>query len=264
MPIEPITVADRLVKAYKVADEAGLVARLKKKFSKTRIAITGASGIGKTVLFDHLVGKAPNLYYTPPLRSTSVEKANVPHKAMSLVTVPGDLLNPRSSALRDLFVGKDTVEGVIHVVCNGYIPLQYNDTTQSLSDQGVNTLQEYLEYRRRQEVEDFADVLGYIQRSVSAGQGKPKWLLIALAKCDLYANSEDARNHYIADTQSDFVKALNDFKAKVGAGFPISVQPVSTFLEDFQFGETIRPMLGERQRNKVLIEFLRVLEGYAK
>jgi hypothetical protein len=98
--------------------------------TKTCLAFTGMSGAGKTVLFDHLSGRAFEQGYQSPLRSQKMEQGDITSEAQKLKVhvVPGQDAQPRRHALDGLFDGKGRVEGVVHVVCNGFATVRSPST----------------------------------------------------------------------------------------------------------------------------------------
>src|SRR5207253_308276 len=88
---------------------------------RINLAITGMEGIGKTVLRDLLVGTALKDDYQKPTRSQKLEKGRVRLGQRILMNVvPGQEAHPRYVALDELFHSKKPIDGVIHVVANGF------------------------------------------------------------------------------------------------------------------------------------------------
>ena len=92
---------------------------------KTSIAMTGMAGVGKTVLYDYLTGKAFQKNYSLPLQSQRPEKGIVkvkqPRKRLAFNVIPGQPSPERFIAGNELFLKPKTVlNGVIHVVSNGF------------------------------------------------------------------------------------------------------------------------------------------------
>ena len=128
--IEPISHSAWLIpavkEAYKSREQIAntwerVVTQIKGK--KIEIAITGLSGAGKTVLLDHLTGQAYHRGYAPPGRSRSSETGKMPAKGfrIGLNTIPGQDSRIRQTAIAKIFEAKRPVDGVIHVVSNGYV-----------------------------------------------------------------------------------------------------------------------------------------------
>lgn len=68
---------------------------------KQRVAFTGISGAGKTVLLDHVTGKAFEEAYQPPPSSVRPEREKVRHdeRRFHHVVVPGEGLSQRVETL---------------------------------------------------------------------------------------------------------------------------------------------------------------------
>ena len=239
--------------------------RLSTLLKGSHIAVTGMSGAGKTVLFDHLTGKAPKIGYRPPDRSQRAEKGKttLTNKRIGLSVVPGQLSTPRSVELQHLFTDKPGVDGVIHVACHGYTLLR-KEEADSILQQGLGTLQQFTEYQRQQEISELEEVLRYIQRSYTKQQ-KPKWMLVAAAKYDLYSNQvQDVSQYYSNASHSDFVSLLQKYSAQVGTNnFRWEAVPVCTYLDAFAYGsEIVKPQLTEPERDYFLTGFVKKLENY--
>jgi ABC-type phosphate/phosphonate transport system ATPase subunit len=109
------------------------------------IAVTGMAGAGKTVLFDHLSGLAYKQGYTPPFTSVAVESGKLKSrkKRIGMSVIPGQSAPPRLFALNDIFLGKKPVNGVIHVVSNGFIELRSREAKETLiKTAGLATLEQ--------------------------------------------------------------------------------------------------------------------------
>ncbi|HUK91999.1 MAG TPA: hypothetical protein VLZ81_16485, partial [Blastocatellia bacterium] len=80
---------------------------------KRSIAFTGMAGVGKTVLFDHLTGKAYKQGYTPPSTSLVKEagKVSFQKKRIHITVIPGQDSMPRLEAVDEIFFGKKGVDG---------------------------------------------------------------------------------------------------------------------------------------------------------
>jgi predicted GTPase len=87
--------------------------------SKTRIAVTGMSGVGKTVLIDYILGRGGTGYRTPlTSQSAEYEVVKIEDKNLEFIIVPGQEQSPRREALAEL--DKNPPDGIIHVLANGY------------------------------------------------------------------------------------------------------------------------------------------------
>src|SRR5205085_1980084 len=176
--------------------------------SKKAIAFTGTAGAGKTVLFDHLTGLAYKPGYVPPLTSQSVEigKVAAPKKRIRVSVIPGQEAPPRVYAINNIFLGKKPVDGVIHVVSNGFIETRSQAARETLIKEGnLTTLEQYREHQLGQELIDIDSTCELIRQTIYKHH-KPTWMLIAVAKADLYYESiAQAERYYSPHGDSRFV-----------------------------------------------------------
>jgi len=235
------------------------------KGRKIEIAVTGLSGAGKTVLLDHLTGQAFHRGYKPPGRSRSLEKGKVPAKGfrIGLSTIPGQDSRPRLAALSDVFEAKHPVDGVIHVVSNGFISLREHTSQQVLiSDLKVDTIDKLRQYFLEEELSDLEETLGYVRKSLRKSH-KPTWLLVAVAKSDLfYDKIADAERYYSPTGSGPFAEKMQGFMNQVGSdNFDWEAVPVAAWLEDFGWGgETLPSQFKQEQRDHFVGQFAEVLE----
>lgn len=235
------------------------------KGRKIEIAITGLSGAGKTVLLDHLTGQAFHRGYKPPGRSRALEKGKVPAKGfrISLSTIPGQDSRPRLAALSEVFEAKYPVDGVIHVVSNGFISLREHASQQVLiSDLRVDTIEKLRQHFLEEELSDLEETLGYIRKSLRKLH-KPTWMVIAVAKSDLFYDKIDEAERYYSPTGSgSFVQKMQSFMNQVGSdNFDWEAVPVAAWLEDFHWGsEQLPSQFRPEQRDHFVGQFAEVLE----
>ncbi len=150
---------------------------------KTKIAFTGMAGTGKTVLFDYVTDKAYKRGYKPPLPSQAVESGKmvtVERKRIAISVVPGQEAKPRYVATDQLFdKKKSTVDGIVHVVSNGFIHLRNTQAEKRLIESGYETLNSYLEYQQNAEFDDLGSTCELMRKSARKF-GKPNCLNIML------------------------------------------------------------------------------------
>jgi len=232
--------------------------------SKPRnIAVTGMPGVGKTVLLDYLTGKAFHPNYTPPLRSQKLEQASVPRKGILLQVVPGQDALPRSEAFDSLFLSKTAVDGVIHVVANGFASLREPAAVATLQKR-YDDVANYREYMLSLEIEDLVETC-QVLRDSHRRHHKPAWMLVAVDKIDLYHGTiTDAQERYSPDRNRKFANRLTELTDQIGSDFfrwePV---PICGHLEEFTWaGDTLKPQLDTQRRNAYLAQFLRQLEEY--
>ena len=270
--LEPISHSSWLIpaakEAYKNREQiAGtwerIVTRIKGK--KIEIAVTGLSGAGKTVLLDHLTGEAFHRGYTPPGRSRSQEQGKMPAKGfrIGLSTIPGQGSHPRLTAISKVFEAKRPVDGVIHVVSNGFISLREKAAQQALIDDlGVSTIGKLQQHFLEVELRDLDQTLGLIRASLKKSR-KPTWMIVAVAKADLYYDKiAEAEEYYSPDGKSAFVQKMQQFLDQVGSdNFEWEVVPVATWLENFHWGsEKLASQFRTEQRDHFLGQFAETLE----
>lgn len=248
----PVTHSSWLIpaakEAYKSREQiAGawdrIVTRIKGK--KLEIAVTGLNGAGKTVLLDHLTGAAFHRGYVPPGRSRSSEKGQVRAKGfrLGLSTIPGQGSHIRLTAIAKIFESKRPVEGVIHVVSNGYISLRETAARETLlRDLGISTVEKIRQHFLQEELRDLDETLGLIRKSLKKSH-KPTWLIVAVAKSDLfYDRMADAEQYYSPSGNSAFAEKMRQFLGQVGSdNFGWEAVPVAAWLEDFQWGSETLP-----------------------
>jgi GTPase SAR1 family protein len=231
---------------------------------ESAIAVTGMAGVGKTVLFDHVSGKAFNRGYLPPLESNvpEAEKLKYNRKRFTLTVVQGQESPQRDDTLQKAFASKRQIDGVIHVVCNGFTALRDSESQAILAEGGLDTLSKFRELQLKAEIDDFHETAEEIRRSVRRHRNRP-WLVIAVDKIDLYASNEDrllAKKHY-ASEGGEFYEAVQDLRHVVGTdNLPYKVIPVCAWLEDYSYGtEVVKTQLRTDQRDAYIANFLKLL-----
>ena len=145
---------------------------------KRSLAFTGMPGVGKTVLLDHMTGKAFKPGYEPPRQSEAAERGSFAAggKRLALTVVPGQDSAPRAQALNSLFRGAAQPDGIVHVVAHGFVALRRRDAIQVLLDHGRDTLKKFLEYQRGQELDDLDETCREIRKAFQSESGRSGWL----------------------------------------------------------------------------------------
>jgi hypothetical protein len=226
--------------------------------------VTGMSGAGKTVLFDHLTGVAYHQEYKPPGRSRSLEKGQSPEKGyrIRLNTLPGQESPARLAAITKVFETKRPVDGVIHVVSNGYTGLREPAAIQALiSDAKIDTIEKLRQQYLAAELEDLEHSLRLIQTSIRKTR-KPRWMIVAVAKADLfYDKLTDAQMYYSPGGNSPFVDKIQRFMSQVGSdNFEWEAMPVATWLEDYVWENEIAvSQLKQDVRDHFVAQFAEVV-----
>jgi len=235
---------------------------------KYQLAVTGAAGAGKTVLMDYLAGDAHRADYKPPGTSQAIGHGRVPTKGkrIALSVIPGQDRRPRLEAMDEIFGSNRPVAGVIRVVSNGFITSRSSVSRQNLITRGVSTLKQYREHQRDLELEDLDQTLHEMRRSLRTHR-KPAWLIVAVAKCDLYSDDlHDAKCYYSPEGEGQFVERLQKFLEQVGSdNFRWEACPVSAWLEHFEWNqETAGARILPPQRDLLLHQFRQLLGEYCE
>ncbi len=234
---------------------------------KIRLACTGMPGVGKTVLLDHITGRASQTGYKPPGVSHAVEKRDLSleGRRVAFSIVPGQDSPQRHDALDAAFDPKALPDGVIHVVSNGYVTLR-SEEARRLEAVAWPSLDAFLAVRRQQEVADL-DLVCTRLNAVLRRNHKPSWLLVALTKVDLFQEDlAQAEAWYGPDADSPFADRLRRLQGKIGSDrFQWSVAPVCAWPEDFDFGDfTVVSGFKSPERDHYLTTFLEVLDGLSQ
>jgi len=272
--LEPISHSSWLIPAAKEAykSRAQIASNWERivtliKGKKIEIAVTGLSGAGKTVLLDYLIGEAFSRGYTPPGRSRSSETGRVPAKGfrIGLNTVPGQGSHVRLTAIAKIFETKRPVDGVIHVVSNGYITEREATTREVLAeDFHITTVDNFRQHFLSDELRDLDDTLGLIRKSLKKSR-KPTWLIVAVAKSDLfYDKIAEAERYYSPSGNSAFSEKMRNFLHQVGSdNFGWEAAPVAAWLEDFHWANEMLPtQLKTDQRDHLIGQFAEILEKH--
>ncbi len=237
--------------------------------AKSELVVTGMPGVGKTVLLDHLTGKAYKPGYAPPpKRSFDVEPNELlrSRKRVALSVIPGQDAPQRHDGLTDLFEGKRPIDGLIHVVCNGFTFLREPEARAVLvEERGLDTLERFREVQLADEIDDFHETADALRRSLRKHRNQP-WLLLVVDKLDLFSEKDErfrARKHY-GGRGGEFSKATQELLAHVGSdNLVIDVLPACAWLEDFSWGnETVSSTLKPDQRDALILHLLGVLDEY--
>jgi hypothetical protein len=224
---------------------------------KPRVLVTGNKSAGKTILADFLSGIAYKKGYAPPGVSTKVETSKVPgNPTFMLETIPGDRSIKRSSALHKLGAGKTKVDGVLHVIANGYL-LPRGELARNAALARYPTLAELVRANRMDEAEDLRATLHDL-RSYWVAKRKPFWVIIALTKADLY--DDEGRVDAVRRLQSggDLFNPLREFQDQVGAlNVDIHVAVTACWPDPFVWGKERLDSSYDRARMEHHVELIR-------
>ncbi len=186
------------------------------------VAVTGMTGVGKSQLVDRLTRHSSGDAAVE--RGSAVLERRTRHsprlQGFRFLVVPGDNAATRLGALDEVF-HDEPVDGVIHVVANGYAtPRRPAGTTGT----AAATREEQL----AAELEDWT-ITSHRIASMAVRRHKPIWLVIAVTKTDLYPDDVDEVVHYYSPGSGtpfgDKVDALRALAG--GAKLSIDVLPVS-------------------------------------
>jgi hypothetical protein len=187
------------------------------------VAVTGMTGVGKTQLADRLARRTSR-DGVAEVGSAVMERRTRRSPRLQgfrFLVVPGDNAATRLGALDEVF-HDEPVDGVIHVVANGYAtPRRTAGTTGT----ATATREEQL----AAELEDWA-ITSHRIASMAVRRDKPVWLVIAVTKTDLYADDLDEVVHYYSPgSGSPFGDKVDALRALAGgAKLSVDVLPVSS------------------------------------
>ena len=187
------------------------------------VAVTGMTGVGKSQLVDRLTRRT-SADGVAQVGSAVMERRTRRSPRLHgfrFLVVPGDNAATRLGALDEVF-HDEPVDGVIHVVANGYAtPRRAAGTT----GEGMASREEQL----AAELEDWA-ITSHRIASMAVRRHKPIWLIIAVTKTDLYPDDVDEVVHYYSPgSGSPFGDKVDALRALAGgAKLSIDVLPVSS------------------------------------
>jgi hypothetical protein len=191
------------------------------------VAVTGMTGVGKSQLADRLSRRTSG-NGVAEVGSAVMERRTRRSPRLHgfrFLVVPGDNAATRLGALDEVF-HDEPVDGVIHVVANGYAtPRRTAGTTGTASASREEQL--------AAELEDWT-ITSHRIASMAVRRDRPIWLVIAVTKADLYPDEVDEAVHYYSPGSGtpfgDKVDALRALAG--GAKLSIDVLPVSSQVGD--------------------------------
>jgi hypothetical protein len=153
--------------------------------------ITGVKSVGKTVLFDHLTGNAFSEDWSLPDASIKPDYGKL--KSDKIIGKPHGLAIPgetNSSARQSTLIQAldKKVSGFIHVVCGGLAPPRSPDARKHLEARHPE-MEDFRKEWLEREAADFEIVCHDLTRYWERHRA-PFWLLLVIAKIDLFTNDE--------------------------------------------------------------------------
>ncbi|MBU2868948.1 hypothetical protein [Pacificibacter marinus] len=235
---------------------------------KYRIGFVGPGGIGKTVLLDHMTGAAFKDGYEAPGQSRKAEagKAKANGSRFAVVVAPGQQSGPQIETYNKIFDSEDPIDGVVFVAGNGFVTARDEHAAEVNMSLGYDTISKWRDLNLQAELEILEEVCRLIRASKQKSR-KPKWILVAVTKVDLfYGNIEDARRYYSPHLGSEFAEKLNRLRESVGHdNLSWDATPVCSLLDSFVWGnEVVESSLSKEDRDHYLSQFVTLLGSFCR
>jgi hypothetical protein len=229
------------------------------------VVITGTRGAGKSVIYRAITGQTGhNYFHTEHTDHVDSFRAKTRFggkgRRSDFVIIPGQLeqitgdyafsAERREQTIRNIFSGKHKPKGVIHVVSWGYDWVWKQSSRRALSRdlltvEGELNLGKLRKQNQSRELAYFREVCSLL-KGAWAQRPPGIWLIIAIAKCDLYwPDIDKARRYYLPDgTDSDssypFRAGLSELVSTLGIGglSRLAILPVSSAQTPFDFSKS--------------------------
>jgi len=230
-----------------------------------KIVVTGLPGVGKTVLLDHIAGRASTPTYQLPGRSYAPEKERLKHEKQrwAITVMPGQKSPVRTESIEKAFNHGRKIDGVIHVVANGYSSLRDPIAEQILVEEG-GTLARHRKEQMDLELTDFDSVAAEFRRAIQRKSNHP-WLLVAVNKWDLFSDdtATKAAKRYYGMPGGTFYSRVDELGHEAGSdNLSYEIVAVASWLEDFTYGtEVAKFSMRTDQRNRSLLNLVRTISS---
>lgn len=193
------------------------------------VAVTGMTGVGKTLLVDRLTGRSTDAGVAD-VGSAVMERRTrraARFRGFRFLVVPGDNAATRLGALDEVF-HDEPVDGVVHVVAHGHATPR---RTAGITGTAAATREEQLEA----ELQDWT-ITAHLIAAMAVRRERPVWLVIAVSKADLYADDVAAAvEYYSPGSGSPFGDTVDELRSLAGgAKLSVDVLPVSAQDDDPQ------------------------------
>lgn len=206
------------------------------------VVVTGAAGSGKTVLAQHLQRARMRSYTPSAARSEQEEHIDQPlwrGRGVRFRVVPGHGEGGVRYASLARLLHTEPVVGVVHVVANGFRSRREDGAEPATA---ALSLDELLAQHRAQEQAELDETLTHLKMAIAAHR-RPRWFVLAMAKSDLYPTDLPAlRSSHGPGGSSDTARSIDALREFVGTGgLRWESLPVATWLEDYTWGDEVRP-----------------------